>query len=595
MEISVGTSIGPYRLLEKLGAGGMGVVYLAEDSRLGRKVALKTLSPTSLESVNARPRLLREARAAAALNHPNIASIYDVIEVDDRVHIVMEYVAGESLSACLRRGPVPAEQALEIGIQLADALSEAHAHGIIHRDLKPANVCLTPTGRVKVLDFGVAKTYPVDSARESADTATPEAALTRAGQILGTPGYLAPEQLLGKSVDGRSDIYSFGVLLFELLTRRLPFEESSAMGMALAALTEPLPSPSDIEASVPVEFGTIVSRAMAREPGERYQSAAELPADLRVMAAALNEESTSTRSIAWRVATVRLGLNRLSWRRRLGLAAGVMAVVILLVAVGLFVARWRTGGPESEIAATAGTLASSLAPSQRNLAVLPLTVGDEDVESRIFGRGLAEVLAIRLSQLSPAHGLQVAGATMVSELEEISAEEVGKRLGIGVVLLCGVQRDSGGLRVSVMLVDTAAGHELDSEEVTGTLSDAFGLQDRVVDAVMRMLRVELRPAEAEAMRAYGTSVARAYYLYLQARGYLQWWDGPEDFDSAVSIFRQALELDPNYALAYAGLGDAYWEKYRFTNDPQWPKETEQVCERAVALDEAHPAGHVCLG
>ena len=225
-----GRSIGSYLLLEKLGAGGMGEVYLADDTRLGRKVALKTLLDTDIQSGEARRRLLHEARAAATLNHPNIASIYDIIEADDHTHIVMEYVRGESLGARLRRERMPPEQVLDIGTQLSDSLVEAHRHGVVHRDLKPGNVCLTPEGRVKVLDFGLAKMRPVQHTEVPGDPASLYPPLSQAGQIFGTPGYTAPEQLLGKTVDNRSDLYSLGVLLFELCTGRRPFEAPEPLG-----------------------------------------------------------------------------------------------------------------------------------------------------------------------------------------------------------------------------------------------------------------------------------------------------------------------------------------------------------------------------
>lgn len=264
-----GRSIGSYLLLEKLGAGGMGEVYLADDTRLGRKVALKTLLDTDIQSGEARRRLLHEARAAATLNHPNIASIYDIIEADDHTHIVMEYVRGESLGARLRRERMPPEQVLDIGTQLSDSLVEAHRHGVVHRDLKPGNVCLTPEGRVKVLDFGLAKMRPVQHTEVPGDPASLYPPLSQAGQIFGTPGYTAPEQLLGKTVDNRSDLYSLGVLLFELCTGRRPFEAPEPLGTALASLTEPTPLAAEVEPTVPADLSAIIGRMMAKEPAHR--------------------------------------------------------------------------------------------------------------------------------------------------------------------------------------------------------------------------------------------------------------------------------------------------------------------------------------
>ena len=234
----IGTLIGPYRILGKLGAGGMGEVSLAEDTRLGRRVGLKTLSHAATHDPEAKRRLLREARAAAALNHPNIASIYDIVEADGRTHIVMEYVSGGTLSLRLRQGPLPIDQVVDIGIQLTDALEEAHSHGIVHRDLKPANVCVTPEGKVKVLDFGLAKSRPLQASDATIDAPLTGPSLTQMGQVIGTPGYMSPEQLRGQSVDHRTDIYSLGVVLYELSTGQRPFSDSDVMGVALATLTE---------------------------------------------------------------------------------------------------------------------------------------------------------------------------------------------------------------------------------------------------------------------------------------------------------------------------------------------------------------------
>ncbi|MCA1563898.1 MAG: serine/threonine protein kinase, partial [Acidobacteria bacterium] len=348
-----GQSIGPYRVLLKLGSGGMGDVYLAEDVRLGRRVALKSPSDTWLASPDARARLHREARAAAQLNHPNIAAIYDVLDLDERPHIVMEYVEGETLSARVRRGRLPVPLAVDIGLQLAEALASAHEHGVIHRDLKPGNVVITPDGRVKILDFGLAK---FRAAPRPDDLAAGPPSLTTAGQLLGTPGYTSPEQLVGKPADPRSDIYSAGALLFELLTGRAPFEGDDAMALALATITSEPPAVRAFNPAVPEALEAIVRRAMAREARDRFQSALHLRAELTRVAASLSEQPTRT-GLPDLAAGRRQSASTVTRRR----AMVALLCVVLLAAVGIPLARRWTERP-----------GASLSGGTPVVAVLPL-------------------------------------------------------------------------------------------------------------------------------------------------------------------------------------------------------------------------------
>ena len=588
-----GTSIGPYRILEKLGAGGMGEVYLADDTRLGRRVALKTLPDSATDNPEAKRRLLHEARAAATLNHPNIASIYDILELDGRTHIVMEYVRGDTLSARLRRGPLPVEQVVEIGIQLADALEEAHAHGIVHRDLKPANVCVTPEGKAKVLDFGVAKSKPVHSVDGEGDSTPTASALTRMGQVLGTPGYMAPEQLRGKTVDHRTDIYSLGVLLFELSTGRRPFVESDAMSVALATLTEEPPHPTDLDPGLPWEFSDIVMKAMARKPADRFRSAAALRTELRRLNTSLSKRATGAMTTVrgWASGYWKVGRFRVT-RKRVAVAAsiGVLSTVAL---VGIWWSPWsRTGPVEIGNAALRQAITGS-DTTQRYLVVLPLAAAALDDQA--LNDGLTDALTSKLSQLSRSHGLQVASTSMVRELDEASVNEVGTELGVTLAVLCGVDRDGEQVRVSLTLVEAPGGREIATDTVTAAQGDPFLLQDRVLDAATRLLDIELETHELDAMRSYGTQVPEAYYLYLQGRGHLERLDRDSDVDRAISTFRRALELDPDYALAHAGLGAAYWQNYDQTNQPDWTLQAAAECREAVELDAQQVAGHVCLG
>lgn len=584
-----GALIGPYRVLEKLGAGGMGDVFLAEDTRLGRHVALKTLSHTATDDPEAKRRLLREARAVAALNHPNIASIYDILEADGRTHIVMEYVRGGTLSARTKQGPLPIDQVVDIGIQLADALEEAHAHGIVHRDLKPANICLTPEGKVKVLDFGVAKSRPPRTSYTTTDTPTTGPTMTVTGKVLGTPGYMAPEQLRGQTVDHRTDIFSLGVVLYQLSTGQRPFSNADVMGVALATLTEEPPDPTDLVASIPWEFSTVVMKAMARKPSDRFDSAAALRHELGQWNTSSSELTTRVMTAAqrWVGGGGRVGSFRVT-RRRLSIA--VLAASIL---VGFWWRPWASTAPTDSEQAAVRQAVSGLDTVQRYLAVIPLTAAA--LEDQALNDGLTDSLTSKLSQLSETHGLQVASTSMVQELDQATVNDVGTDLGVSLAVLCGVQRDDQQLRVTVSLVEAPGGREIESDTVTAVQGDPFLLQDRVLAAVTGLLDIELNQDELDAMREYDTEVPEAYYLYLEGRGYLERVDRNSDMERAISTFRRALDLDADYAPAHTGLGLAYWQKYDQTKQPDLALQAASECQEAVELDERRTKSRVCLG
>jgi len=318
----VAGAVAPYRILELLGSGGMGVVYLAEDTRLGRRVALKTVADGRRNAPQARRKLLREARLAARLTHPNVAAIYDLLESSDSVHVVMEYVQGETLAARIERGPLAVDEAIAVVIQLAEAVSKAHALGVIHRDLKLANVMLMPDGRVKILDFGLARSFMTVGDADDSD-----ATILGAGErrIVGTPGYIAPEAFLGQARDARSDIYSLGVMLFELIMGRRPFTGCDMMALGMAALTEPIPRLGVLTGGLQA----VIARALAPKPEDRYTSAAELAAALRSVEALATART--------RPAFVRLRMPRRAWPR------GAWVLAAALVALGASVATARAG------------------------------------------------------------------------------------------------------------------------------------------------------------------------------------------------------------------------------------------------------------
>ena len=446
MSIAPGAKIGPYEVVSLLGRGGMGEVFLASDTRLGRQVVLKTLLGAEGQSIEARRRLLHEARAAATLNHPNIASIYDILELDDQAVIVMEYVRGESLAAKVRKGGLPPAEVVDLGLQLADALIEAHRHGIVHRDLKPGNACVTPDGRLKVLDFGIARIRPADrigltpaTTRDTTLGTTPGGeTISELGRILGTPGYTAPEQLRGEPADHRSDIYSLGVLLFELCTGRLPFEASDALGLALATVSDTPPRAHDVQPTVSTEMSAVIAGALARDRSDRYQSVELMLADLRRLDVPSSERTITAEAIHVPASTQTPILPKTSsalQRLTGGRLARVAAVVAALVVGTWFIAN--QGGPPPSLMTTV-----TIAPT---VAVLPFVNEWDDSADDHLGVGLSDLLVSALDGL-PAVAVVSGSATLGGEATDVNLATIAGGLGATAVVQGSFSREGESYR-----------------------------------------------------------------------------------------------------------------------------------------------------
>jgi TolB-like protein/Tfp pilus assembly protein PilF len=572
-------SIGPYRIIEALGSGANGEVYLAEDVRLGRKVAVKTLSALdSKQLVDAQRWVLREARAAARLNHPHIASVYDVIESPQGAHIVMEYVRGETLAARLRTGPLPAGEVIAIAIQLTDALAEAHGMGVVHRDLKPANVILTPKGDVKILDFGLAQVRPVEPGstpvRSSRD-------FTLDGRQVGTPPYMPPEHLMGDRVDARGDLYSLGVMLYELLTGRRPFRGPDAMALTMAILTEPTPRASGSNDTVPPALDAIVFRAMSRLPQDRYASAAEMADDLRRASMgqelavapprqAVSEAPTASWPRVWPVRLV---------RPQSALSLAAVGVVIVL---GVYDAVSR-----GRLPVTAQVIEPPV------IAVLPLTGVTGDSQDESLATGIADSL---ISSLSRITGLTVVSrqATLPFRDRKKDTATIARALGATVVVDGAMQRSGDKVRVSLSILHPETRTVAWSNTYDGSFADVFQLQSAVGAAVANALRVTLSPEDRRQLGSTPTGNIEAFADYAQARAFLERPDVKDNLERSLELSRAAVAKDPRFARAHAGLGEAYWRRFKAKGDVADAIAARDAAAEALRLDAGDASVHYTL-
>lgn len=555
----VGAAVGPYRVVRQLGAGGMGVVWLAEDTRLNRKVALKTVKGSDAETTEGRQRLMREARAAAALNHPHIATVHDVLDVEGKVVVVFEYVDGETLSARLQRGTMPIAEAVEIAWQLADALAAAHAQGIIHRDLKPSNVMLTPDARVKVLDFGIARMVPAGADMSAS------APGTIGGGLVGTPGYAAPEQYLSRNVDGRADLYSLGVMVFEMLTGRRPFATGDPVALATQVLAGSAPKLSTTGMWFPPALDTLVGRLLEREPGKRPASADALLVELSPL------RDDETIPLARRTSRLR---RRIPKGALIGGAALVAILIAIIVRAELN--RARPAGTDSPV-----------------VAVLPLTNMSGDAANDYLGPGLAESL---ITSLAAMPKVTVLSRSAVEESRQQNPDRASfvQALDATYVVEGSVQAVADQLRVTLNLVRRDASVAW-GETVEGPARDLFALQTQLAARLNDALADQTPSRERVTPASPSTANGQAQIAYWQGKSALDRRDVAGNVQAAIKDFHDAIALDPKFAMAYAGLAEAQWAIYVQTNDRTWAQQAAASTERALQLEPDRPAVRYSAG
>ena len=558
----------------------MGEVYRAVDSRVARTVAIKVLPRDAADQADRRQRFEREARAVARLNHPHICALYDVGRQDGVEFIVMEYLDGETLSARLARGPLPLDEALRHATALAQALARAHREGIIHRDLKPSNVMLTEGG-VKLLDFGLAKLRdradPPTSAggptqpRWPLDDQSTGAPLSPEGTLVGTIAYMSPEQLEGRAVDVRTDIYALGLIVYEMITGQRAFAKGSQAGLIAAILTEDPPPMTALQPRTPPAVEHIVLTALAKDPNKRWQHAGDLSRELSWVAAGSHtttvEGAAQTPGVRWRPWTL-------------------AAAAVIVAAIGTAGVAWRIRNPGSAIRNPQSTI--------RSLVILPCRASD-DATTRAYCDGLTDTLSARLTPLAVSRGLQVTSTLEVRARGVTDAAKARREFGATLVLEGGILRAGDTLRVNYVLVDSRTLQQIDALSTTTAFGDPFALQDRVATWAAGVLAMRLNSEERQTLTAPGTRAPGALDLYLEGRGYALDYQKPGNIELAIDRFTRAIELDSRFVAAHAGLGGALWLKYEGSHDAALVPKARGACAQALALDANAAAAHVCLG
>jgi len=570
----IGQTISHYKIIEKLGEGGMGVVYKAEDTKLKRTVTLKFIRTQTMEAAEEKTRFVREAQAAAALDHPNICTIYEIDEVEGKTFIAMAYIKGQSLNDKVKSAPLRLEEALDIGMQVAQGLQEAHEKGVFHRDIKGSNIMVTDKGQAKIMDFGIAK---LAGGTE----------ITRPATFMGTVAYMSPEQASAKPLDHRTDIWSLGVVLYEMLTGQIPFKgvhEQVILHSILNKNPEPITS---LRSGVPLELEAIVNKCLEKDSTERYQTSADLIADLkrlnRDMTTGKTSMAAATATYPTPTATLPRPFPQLMRRIALPIGAVILILIFLLVLppTRKVVQNW---------------LGFEIIPAEKRLAILPLTVVGGDSAEQAFCDGLMGYLTSKLTQLEQfQRRLLVLPSIDVREFEITSPSEAERVFRITLAVKGSFKRIGDMFSLTLKLVDTKTQRELKSQIMTDHIANISTLQEDAIFKLVEMLEIEMLPQIHSILTSGGTTIPGAYESYLQGLGYMERNEREENLETTISLFKRAIEQDPHFALAHAGLGKAYWRKYKLTKDSELLEKARSSCSRAIEISDRLASAHVILG
>lgn len=554
---TVGQLLGHYRIVEHIGAGGMGVVFRAHDERLDRDVALKTLPGLTHLSESAQRQFRLEALSLAKITDPHVAMAFDFGEDNGTTYLVTEFVSGLTLDLRLAGRPLPEPEVFELGKQLASGLESAHKEGVIHRDLKPSNLKITPDGRLKILDFGLA--YILKA--ESEPTAT--VSLTETYSDAGTLPYMSPEQLKGEKPDARADLWSAGVVLYEMSTGKRPFGDLAGARLIAAILDQSPPPPHQVHPAISKGLEQVILRALQKDPRQRYQSAGDLRIDLA--------------NLATGTVPIHSGQDR-SWSWRLWLP---IAAAVVLLGIGTWWQSHRKPQPVME---------------EMIMAVLPFESVANDPPTNALGLGFTETVTAKLVQAVDGGHLQMVSTRDLIAKGIKTSDQAQREFGTNLVLEGSLQQDGSRIRITWSLINPHTHTQLAANTVTGDVNDIFGLQDNIFDEVLEKLSLTIHPDQQLALQQTPRTKPAAYDLYLRGRGYLEDYRNHDAIENAIEDFGRAILLDQNYAPAYAARGLAYNAGFQRQNrGKDWMEKARTDCERALAITPQLAEGHTCLG
>ena len=583
----VGQTISHYRIIEKLGGGGMGVVYKAEDTRLHRFVALKFLPGEVARDAQALSRFQREAQAASALNHPNICTIYDLGEHDGQAFIAMEFLDGLTLKHRIAGRPIPFDEMLEVAIQIADALRAAHARGIIHRDIKPANLFVTKQGNAKVLDFGLAKFAPASEGDgvSAMPTADEDTLLTSPGSAVGTVAYMSPEQACGEALDARTDLFSFGAVLYEMATGRMAFPGNTTAVIHDGILNRTPVPVSQVNQGIPTKLGEIIGKALEKDRSLRYQNAADIRTDLQ----RLKRDAESGQAGTAKSTTPNRRLSR----------TYVVAIVggFVLLLGGLFfaipTARHLVIKPAAETARLEKVEGLPPMNQGKYVAVLPFRVIGDATNIGYVAEGLEEALSAKLFQLKEVHVVSSDDSGKIDT--KVPLPLIAKKLGANLIVSGVVQGSADQLRITVKLDNVAESKVLWNEEFSGVPRDLLAIEDKIYGKLADELETNASNEDIASRMAHPTENVDAYDSYLRGRNAMHSQLNASTIQSAIDYFNTALRKDPKFALAYTGLADASLRMYEEKKDSFWTEKALNAAKQAQTLNDKLPEVHFSLG
>jgi len=558
--------ISHFEIRETLGAGGMGVVYKAYDTKLHRFVAVKALARHIAHNPEFRKRFLIEAQAIAALNHPNIATIFETCEEGDDAYIVMEFVEGEELSKKISNGKLQAIEALDYAIQIAEGLKTAHQKGIVHRDIKSQNIMITGSNLVKIMDFGLAKLAG-------------QSILTKMGAIVGTINYMSPEQTWGDEIDHRTDLWALGVVFYEMLTGKLPFKAAYEQAVIYSILKEEPKAVSEIVKDVPKEIDEVIKNLLSKLPENRYQTAEELLIDLKAIKQHVEtgipvELIKSQVSVADYISQSKTQIETaIPKKRKRNRIIAVTGVLLLLI--GAFIFKGKD---------VFNYFGIELIPSVKHIAVLPFEVIGGNADDQAFAAGLVETMTSKLSQLEQFEGkLWVVPSNVIRQSKIIDASQAVNKYAVNLILSGSLQKMGAGYRVTINLIDGTSKEQLASRLIDDQFTSNSVIQDEAVIKIADMLKIELKPEMKKNLATGGTENPEAYQSYLIGLGKLANSSNSEDINGAKNVFEKAIEKDSSFALAYVGLAETDYRLFLQTNEMTWLDKAIQYCHRANSV------------